>query len=120
MYSDLAQDHVSNPRNLGPMEAATHEGAAGTPGEGPYMTLWFRIEGGVIRRAAFQTYGCAAARAAGSITTVLLTGRTIEQALRLTANDIELVLGGLPEGKQHCARLAADAVAGALSKGDEL
>ena len=74
MYSDLAQEHIRNPRNLGPMEAATHEGTAGSPGEGPYMTLWFRVEGGVIRRAAFATNGCAAATAAVSISTVLLTG----------------------------------------------
>ena len=117
MYSDLAQEHISNPRNLGPMEAATDVGTAGAPGEGPFMTLWFEVTEGVIRRAAFQTYGCAAATAAGSITTVLLTGRTIEQALLLTARDIQLVLGGLPEGKEHCAQLAAEAVQRALTKG---
>jgi len=69
------------------MEAATHEGTAGTPGEGPYMTFWLRVEGGVIRRAAFQTYGCAVAAAAGSITTLLLTGGTIEQVLLPTASE---------------------------------
>ena len=117
MYSALAQEHISNPRNLGPLESATHVGTAGTPGEGPFMTLWFQVEDQVIRRAAFQTYGCAAATAAGSITTVLLVGRTIEQALRLTARDIDLVLGGLPEGKHHCAQLAAEAVQRAFKEG---
>ncbi len=118
MYSDLAQEHIANPRNPGPLETATHTGVAGTPGEGPYMTLWFEVRAGVIKRAAFQTYGCASAVAAGSITTVLLTGRTIEQALRLTAEDIDRVLGGLPEGKEHCPRLAEEAVRTAFQRGE--
>ncbi len=119
MYSDLAQEHIANPRNPGPLPGATHQGTAGEPGEGPYMTLWFLVQDGVIRRAAFQTYGCAAATAAGSITTVLLTGRTIEQALLLTARDIDLVLGGLPEGQAHCPRLAAEAIKRAFERGEE-
>ena len=116
MYSELAQEHITNPRNPGPLEEATHKGVAGAPGEGPYMILWFVVRDGVILQAAFQTYGCAAAVASGSITTTLLTGRTVEQALRLTAADIDLVLGGLPEGKEHCPRLAADAVYLALQR----
>jgi nitrogen fixation NifU-like protein len=105
MYSDLAQEHITNPRNPGPLESATHKGVSGEPGEGPYMILWFEVREGVIRRAGFQSFGCAAATAVGSITTVLLTGRTIEQALQLTAADIDLVLGGLPEGQS--GRVAA-------------
>lgn len=119
MYNDLAQAHINNPRNPGPLETATHTGVAGVPGEGPYMILWFEVRAGAIVRAAFRTYGCAAATAVGSITTVLLTGRTVEQALRLTARDIDLVLGGMPEGKEQCAALAAEAVARAFQKGEE-
>lgn len=120
MYSELAQAHISNPHNPGPLGSATHNGVAGVPGEGPYMILWFEVRADVILRAAFRTFGCAAATAAGSITTVLLTGRTVEQALRLTAWDIDLVLGGLPEGKEHCPRLAVEAVRNAFEqKGTE-
>ena len=92
---------------------------AGGPGEGPYVILSLEVRAGVILRAAFRAFGCAAATAAGSITTVLLTGRTVEQALRLTAADIDLVLGGLPEGKEHCPRLAAEAVRNAFEKKGE-
>lgn len=113
MYSALAQDHISNPRNPGPLVQATHEGTAGTPGEGPFLTLWFEIEDGVIRRAAFRTYGCAAATACGSFTTTLLTGRTIEQAKRLEAGDLIRALQ-LPEGKEETARLAIKAISQAL------
>ena len=119
MYSELAQEHIGNPRNPGPLAGATHEGTAGVPGDGPYMILWFEVRDGAIARAAFRTYGCAAATAVGSITTVVLTGRTVEQALRLTARDIELVLGGLPEGKEHCPRLAVEAISKAFEKGEE-
>ena len=116
MYSEIAQQHIANPCNLGPLATATHEGVAGVPGDGPYMILWFEVVENVIRSAAFRTYGCAAATAVGSITTVLLTGLTVERALTLTAKDIDLVLGGLPEGKRSCAQLAADAVQLALSQ----
>jgi nitrogen fixation NifU-like protein len=74
------------------------------------MTLWFQVENGCIRKAAYATYPCPAAVASGSITVTLLTGRTVEQALQLTAEMIIRVLQGLPEGKEECAQLAAAAV----------
>ena len=110
MFSALATEHIAVPRNVGPLEGATHQGVAGTPGEGPYMLLWFEVENGRIQRAAYATYGCPAAVASGSITATLLTGRTIEQARLLTAEMIIRVLQGLPEGKEECAHLAARAV----------
>jgi nitrogen fixation NifU-like protein len=117
MFSAIVQDHVANPRNVGPLETATHEGVAGVVGDGPYMVLWFEVEDGQIRRAAYKTYGCPSAVACGSITAQALTGRTVEQALRLTAQDILRLLGGLPEGREHCAVLAQEAVAKAFPKG---
>jgi nitrogen fixation NifU-like protein len=116
MFSALAADHIAVPRNVGPLEEATHRGVAGVPGDGPHMILWFQVENGCIQKAAYATYGCPAAIASGSITATLLTGRTVEQALRLTAEDIIRVLQGLPEGKQDCAQLAATALQNAFQE----
>jgi nitrogen fixation NifU-like protein len=118
-WSDTVQDHVSNRRNVGPLETATHLGVAGTPGDGPYMQLWFEVRDGRILRAAYQTYGCIAAIACGSITATLLTGLPVERALLLTAHDIDRVLGGLPEGKEHCPKLAIDALHRAFAGGNK-
>jgi nitrogen fixation NifU-like protein len=109
MYSDLAQEHIGNPRNAAPLASATHQGVAGVPGEGPFMILWLEIRDGIIRRTGFQTYGCVAAIATGSFTTTLITGRTVEQASRLTAHDLINALK-LPEGKEECAHLAIQAL----------
>jgi len=115
MFSALATEHIAVPRNVGPLEGATHQGVAGVPGDGPHMSLWFVVEDGRILRSAYATYGCPAAVASGSITAALLTGRTVEQALRLTAEDIIRVLQGIPEGKEECAKLAEIAVQAALA-----
>src|SRR5688572_27638862 len=108
--------HAANPTTVGPLEGATHQGVAGIPGEGPYMILTLSIEGDMIIDAAYQTYGCPAAMASGSITASILKGRTVQQALTVTAKDIDLLLGGLPEGKGHCADLAVTALQTALRK----
>ena len=114
MFSALAADHITVPRNVGPLEGATHRGVAGVPGDGPHMILWFEVADGCIQRAVYATYGCPAAVASGSITATLLTGRTVKQALLLTAEDIIRVLQGLPEGKEDCAQLAATALRNAF------
>jgi NifU-like protein involved in Fe-S cluster formation len=108
--------HAANPATVGPLAGATHQGIAGTPGEGPYLILTLRLEGENILDAAYQTYGCPAAMASGSITAQILRNRTVQQALLVTAKDIDLLLGGLPEGKGHCAQLAVDALQDALKE----
>ncbi|MCW3051182.1 MAG: iscU [Chthonomonadales bacterium] len=120
MFSALAIEHIAVPRNIGPLEGATHQGVAGVPGDGPYMILWFQVEDGQIQKAAYATYGCPAAVASGSITATLLTGRTVEQALSLTAEMIIRILQGLPEGKEDCAQLAAAALQNAFPEGTNL
>ncbi len=116
MFSPIVQEHAPNPRNVGPLEHPTHRGVCGEPGEGPFMLLEFIIQEGCIQQAAFQTYSCPAAIACGSMTTLILTGRTIEQALRLDEQDISRLLGGLPEGKEFCFGLAVQAVKNALEE----
>lgn len=114
MFNATVLDHTLNPRNAEPLKDATHMGLAGEPGEGPYVQLWFVVEGERIVRGAYQTYGCPAAVACASLAAELLAGRTVAQALDLTPRDIELLLGGLPEGKGHCPNLVVKAIARAF------
>jgi NifU-like protein involved in Fe-S cluster formation len=74
------------------------------------MLLWFEVSEGVIVRASYLTYGCPSAIASGSVAVQVLIGRRLEQAALLTAQDILLLLGGLPAGKEHCPKLVIDAL----------
>ncbi len=115
-FSAAVLDRAMDTRHTGPLAGATHTGVAGAPGDGPYMELWFEVSDRVIKRAAFRTYGCPAAMACGSMTAQLATGRTVEQMMRLTPRDITLLLGGLPEGKEHCPEMAVQALRRAFER----
>ena len=118
MYSAAVLDRFHNPRNSGPLEGATHHGMGGLRGEGPYVELWLEIAGGRIQRAGYETYGCPAAVACGSILCEVLIGKSTELAASIEAKDLEVLLGGLPAGKGHCSALAIEAVRSAL-EGEE-
>ena len=74
------------------------------------------MDGDVIQDISFQTYGCAAAIASSSVLTDMVKGKTVEEALKITKNDIVEELGGMPAEKVHCSLLAEDALKTALHK----
>lgn len=115
MYSAVVSDHFHNPRRIGPLLDATHQGTAGVPGEGPYVVLWLRLNGSVIEQTAYRTFGCPAAIASASMLAELTENKTISQALSLCEEDIVTALEGLPEGKGHCPPLAIAALRHALT-----
>lgn len=114
MYSAVASEHFHEPRRVGPLEGATHTGTAGTPGEGPYVVLWLRLEGKFIVAAAYKTFGCPAAIASASVLAQWVEGKSFSEALEFDELTLTDLLGGLPEGKDHCPRLAVQALHGAL------
>ena len=114
MFSQTVLDHFHNPRNVGPLEGFTHRGVAGSPGDGPYMVLSFRVTDGNIEQAAYETHGCPAAVAAGSLVCEVLTGKTVQVASLLEPQDVIRLLGGLPEGKEYCTDLAITAIRSAF------
>jgi nitrogen fixation protein NifU and related proteins len=115
MYSLIASEHFNNPRRLGPLTEATHKGTAGIPGEGPYVVLWLELTGNIITGAAYKTYGCPAAIASASMLAQLVEGREVADALELDDASLTEALDGLPEGKEHCPRLAVEALVDALN-----
>ena len=116
MYSDIVQEHFEHPRNIGTIPDANAEAVVSNPACGDVMHLYLRIEQERITEARFQTMGCPAAIAAGSITTELLLGCSVEEALRLTRTEINTALGGLSPQKVHTSVLAEDAIKAAVRK----
>jgi nitrogen fixation NifU-like protein len=110
---------IQNPRNLGEMENADAVGTVGSAACGDMLRMWvkFREEDGkkVIDRATFQTFGCETAIAVASVATELISGKTVEQALSLSGEELASPLGPLPPMKIHCAQLVEGALRSALA-----
>ena len=114
-YSSIVMDHFLTPRNSGRLNRPNATGIAGTPGAGPYFVFEFSINGELVSRVAFQTYGCGAAIAAASMLTTLIEGLAVDRCLQLSADDLLAALGGLPAEKTHCASMAIQAMHDGLS-----
>lgn len=114
-YTPQVMEHFMNPRNPGALPGATGTGQAGEGVRGELMIqISISAPEGVIEEARFRAFGCSASIASASVTTELLTGRTLEAALELSPDEVETTLGGLPESKAHCARYAAAAAHAAV------
>lgn len=114
-HGPILLDHFENPRNVGEVEEPDAVGRAGNTACGDLLELSLRIREGRIEQARFRATGCSASIASSSMTTVLLAGKTVEEAAALTNVMVAEALGGLPGGKIHCSVLAEEAVAGALA-----
>ena len=114
MYSEKVMDHFANPRNSGEMEDADGVGTVGNPTCGDLMTIYIKVKDNIIEDISFQTFGCGAAIATSSMITELAIGKTLEEALEITRNDVAEELDGLPPVKMHCSNLAADALKAAI------
>ena len=113
VINNIAVDHAENPRNLGNTPNA--DGFSQEVGEeGDSMAIWVNVKDNRIDRATFWTDGCGTSIACGSMVTVMAISRTVEEALKITPEDILDELGGLPEDHVHCAVLAAHTLNQAL------
>lgn len=117
-YNEKIIDHFKNPRNVGEMEDADVKATEGSPACGDQVSLFLKIDPvtKVITDVKFQSYGCASNIATGSIITEMIKGKSIEEAKKVTWQEADKELGGLPKVKVHCAVLAVDAVKSAIEK----
>lgn len=113
-YTEKVIDHYQNPRNMGALEDADGVGVVGNPICGDMMQIQIKVQGGRIKDVKFKTFGCGAAIATTSVATELIKGKTIEEALQVTNQDVMNVLGGLPPVKVHCSLLAEEAIRAAV------
>ena len=111
MYSEQLMNLFHDASHAGTLPGETHRGVGGTPGGGPFIVLAFRVAEEVVREARFQTYGCPAAIACAEMVCRVSEGRQLSLLQALTAAEITLLVGGVPEGKEHCPALAAQALA---------
>ena len=113
-YNQIVIDHLTHPRNIGEMEHPDGVGEAQNPVCGDTMRLFIKVEMDRIIEATFLTFGCGAAIASSSITTEMIKGKTIEEALMISDQAIGKALGGLPPTKIHCSILAEKAIRAAV------
>lgn len=105
-YSNTVMAHGVHPRNLGAIEGADgHARVTGLCRD--TMEMWLTVRHDVITDISFITDGCITSLAAGSMTTELAKGKRIGEVFHINQRDILDALGGLPEGSEHCALLAA-------------
>ncbi len=114
-YNPIVMDHFIRPRNMGEMENPDGVGEAENPVCGDRMRLFIRVEENRIIGAKCLTFGCAAAIASSSITTEMIKGKALEEALTISKGMVAEALGGLPSSKIHCSVLAEEAIKAAVS-----
>jgi FeS cluster assembly scaffold protein NifU len=110
-YTEKVVDHFRNPRNVGTLEGGNVAwGEVGNPVCGDLMKMYIKVEDDKIADIKFQTFGCGSAIATSSMITEMVKGKTLDEAMKVTRQDVADELEGLPPIKMHCSNLAADAL----------
>lgn len=115
MYNEIVMDHFSDPRNLGEITDADAIGQIKNTADGDQITIYIKVKDNIISDIKFKTFGCGAAIAASSMLTVLAKGKTLDEAINISNDDVNNALGGLPEQKLKCSNNAASALHNAIA-----
>ena len=118
-YSEKVLDHFRNPRNMGEIENPDGFGRVGNPVCGDLMFMYIKVaknekEEEYIEDIKFKTFGCGSAVATSSMITEMAKGLPLEEAYKISRQDVAEELEGLPPIKMHCSNLAADALKAAI------
>jgi len=118
-YSKTVLENFKNPKNMGEIKEADGVGKVGNPRCGDVMWVYIKVgkdKSGkeIIKDIKFKTFGCAAAIATSSMITQLAKGKSLDEAKKITKDDVAKSLKGLPPIKMHCSNLASDALNSAI------
>ena len=113
-YTEKVMQHFMNPHNVGVIENPDGYGKVGNPSCGDIMEIFIKVDNNVITDVKFRTFGCASAIATSSVSTEMVLGKDIHEALAITNKVVAEALGGLPATKMHCSVLAEEALKEAI------
>lgn len=119
VYTEIVKEHFLNPRNflMGDEKKFKCDavGLVGNPICGDQMKMFIKVKDGKIEDIRWKTYGCASAIASTSALSEIAKGKTLDEALKISAKDIDDYLGKLPKHKFHCSVLGQDALKDAIN-----
>ncbi|OGI25508.1 MAG: iron-sulfur cluster assembly scaffold protein [Candidatus Moranbacteria bacterium RBG_13_45_13] len=128
-YSKKVLQHFMKPKNQGRLKNPDGIGMVGNPACGDIMTVYIKVKKKkdksrsktsslrgkeIISDIKFETLGCAAAIATSSMVTEMAKGKNLDDAYKISRQDVSDSLEGLPPAKMHCSNLAENALKRAI------
>ena len=116
-FSSTVKEYARYPINQGEPETFDLKGQASVNGSPPFVAIFLRLEEDLVVEARHTSHGCGVTTAACSVLTEMAMGKSTQQCLQITCDDLLEELEGLPPDKQHCAKIATSALHNAVQGG---